>query len=221
MPLKGRVCLSGPSDFPSLLTTNNASCPIGQDKQGQRKLAEIIEQHEALKKPTSLDWILHQELTPRCKCLLFLAPQAAAIVAQEQPNIDLMEVCSLHNWLGSKKKHGLVLTTRLTDEDCVRLRAIIEDLPKGYLAHDNSFDLIFDAGCTKPATGFKQILLLGPSRTCQNLLMCLALLVVLMSDKKEELGAKSSMTKVMSKSSTLPPTSSLTHLVDCSAHKPA
>jgi len=114
-----------------------------------------------LKKPASLDWILCQELTPRHKLLLSLALQAAATITQEQLNVDLTEVCSLHNQLCSKKKHGLVLTARLTDEDRVCLCTIIEDPPKGYLAHDGSFDLIFNAGCAKPATGFKQDFVAG------------------------------------------------------------
>ena len=138
-----------------------ATRPVGKHKQEQRNqrvFAELLEQHAALRSPTWFDRIFRPKRRQRLLCL---ALQAAALIASDQPNIDLVETRAHRRRFRSKTKHGLMVTTKLTDEDRVRLRQVIEDLPSGCLTHNDSFDLIFDTGCAKICTGFKADFLPG------------------------------------------------------------
>jgi hypothetical protein len=44
----------------------------------------------------------------------------------------------------------------VNDVDRDRLRKVLDDLPQGLLGVGDSFELIFDTGCSKTGTGFKE-----------------------------------------------------------------
>lgn len=126
-----------------------------ENKKGQRMLADIIERERELSKGISLlDRILRREPTGCRRRLMLLALQAATLVATDIPNIDLLETKRFRNHLRRYKKEGVMMTATVKDEDRVRLRKVLEDLPQGLLAVGDSFSLIFDTGCTKTGTGY-------------------------------------------------------------------
>ena len=59
-----------------------------------------------------------------------------------------------------------MMTGKITDDDRLRLRQVLDEFPKGLLASGDSFELIFDTGCTKTGTGCKSDFVPG---TLENL----------------------------------------------------
>ena len=92
------------------------------------------------------------------KIMFLLALQSAAARAHSQPAIHLS---STHKNLQTSlrkyrsKPHGMLNSLKLKSLDLRRLQLVLEDLPQGLLAADDSFPLIFDTGCSKTTTGFK------------------------------------------------------------------
>ena len=139
--------------------------PVGNDKVGQRMLADIIERERELSRPpTIVDRVFRRKPQGARRRLLLLALQAAAVIAQEQPNIDLTSVRMTRHNLRRYKRKGVMMTGKISEEDCTRLRKVLEDLPQGLLSEGDSFQLILDTGCTKTGTGYKDDFIPGTLR---------------------------------------------------------
>jgi hypothetical protein len=52
--------------------------------------------------------------------------------------------------------HETLLTGKVTEEDCLRIQQALVEMPTGMFANDNSLQLIFDSGCSRTATAFRE-----------------------------------------------------------------
>ena len=131
--------------------------PVGSDKDGQRMLADIIERESVLgTKRTLFDRLLRRKPTGSKRHFVLLALQVASAIAMTQPDITITETKNLRNRLRRYKRGGQMMTGAISKEDRVRLRKVLDDVPQGLLAVGDSFELIFDTGCTKTGTGFTE-----------------------------------------------------------------
>lgn len=128
---------------------------VGEDKDGQRMLADIIERERNLgtKKPLFVR-VFRRVPTGTRRRFMLLALQAAATIAAAQPDITLSENKALRNCLRAYKRDGVMLTGKIKEQDRLRLIQVLEDLPQGLLAAGDSLELIVDTGCTKTGTGY-------------------------------------------------------------------
>jgi hypothetical protein len=127
-----------------------------------RVYAEIVDRERVLKSRTSfLDRLLRRTPTGDRKRFMLLALQAAVAFSGVQPDITLGEHKTFRNHLRKYKRGGVIMTATVSELDRVRLRKVLREIPQGLLGAGDSFELIFDTGCTKTSTGFVEDFVVG------------------------------------------------------------
>ena len=119
--------------------------------------------HQQTKRKQSSGENKHKPL----QTMFIMGLQAAAAIASDIPNINLQSNKAKWEKVRHRKNNHALLGTNapINEEDLKRLQATLGDLPQGLLANGDSFNLIFDSGCTRASTGFREDFIDGTLQT--------------------------------------------------------